>query len=392
MVRTNEKKAPTKQKSMANKGNLEPKKKIEKKIVNTKEKKIAIGKEKPKYIANPRQLHVQNIIFEYQKERRRERYQEKKATLRIEEVKPMVEEIEAEIEETVEKEGQAPLVNRETEPSGNQAQIYRNDDHKTAAEKFDCSKITWGRYIDWDTFTGYDFAGQLSVSSVTHEDIWIMYLAMTGQKFNTAKYIIAKMKLIAKNAESKHPPAYGNIITALFEEKGLWNGRCKDSCKLVKVVPLDTTSLKRMHYAPNGPTWKKKNGEEARENDTDMRIKMLEDTVQTLTKRLEVVEGEVIDLKKQVKGKEAENNEHGEQAAAGTEHVAQDEHAEVAGKGLAMVVYTSPTAGNRIEEANVEDVAESLRSMAHSTAKTKTKATKPNEPAKKTNPTSSKKK
>ncbi|OMO68233.1 interferon-induced GTP-binding protein Mx-like protein [Corchorus capsularis] len=313
-------------------------------------------------------------VTKNEKERRRELYREKRAALRIEEAKYMAEE-DPEIEGTVEEEMPETQADKETateKDTANSVAYLRDAEirflHMVVGNIIDCRNS--------------------SVSSVTHKDIWIMHLAMTGQKFNTAKYIIAKMKLIAKNADStKHPPAYGNIIIALFEEKGLWNGRYKDSCKFVKVVPLDTTSLKRMHYAPGGPTWKKKNGKEARENDADMWINMLEETMQTLTKRLEVVEEEVIVLKKIVKGKEAENNENGEEAAGETEHA--DGHVEVAGKDRALVVYTPPTAGNRIEEIDEEDAAASLRSMAHSTAKTKTKVTKPHQRTKKINPTSS---
>ncbi|OMO53295.1 hypothetical protein CCACVL1_28741 [Corchorus capsularis] len=150
-----------KQKSTANKGKLDQKRKIEKKRVN------ANGKEKPRYIPNPRQPHVQNIVFEYQKAKRRKGYQKQK------EAPPIIEEVdlmdgeEQEVEGTFEEEmsetqaNKGSAVEKYTANSGNQLPIYRNAAHSDIAKSLAKSKIVCGCYINWDDFAGCDFVNEL---------------------------------------------------------------------------------------------------------------------------------------------------------------------------------------------------------------------------------------
>ncbi|OMO88456.1 hypothetical protein COLO4_20248 [Corchorus olitorius] len=110
-----------------------------------------------------------------------------------------------------------------------------------------------------------------SLSTFSQKDLWIMQLALAGAKFNTSMYLISRFKQIARS--EKFHPAYVNVLTDFFKSKQILNERYEQTSRRVEMVPIDSTSLKRMHYEQENTDWRKKdsgegtNASAARESD-----------------------------------------------------------------------------------------------------------------------------
>ncbi|OMO98684.1 hypothetical protein COLO4_13776 [Corchorus olitorius] len=328
-----------KMKSVANKGNLEPKKKIKKKVKIAAKTKGNKGEEK--YVKTTRRRGVY-----------RPRRQKQPAKQR----KPPPEPIAAEEELEAPSEGE-----------------YRKP-----------TEFNWDAAWQLVSGTSEPYKSPSPVSKLMNAEMRLLHI----------------FRQIAKN--KRYPPAYGNVVTEIFKESEFWNERFEQNNRRENLVPINSTSLTRMHYeqGPNN-NWKKKDSDAetstTRENSESIDSKIqkciremvygplrfLQENVQSLTEKVESLTEEVACLQRKVSG----NRDAATGAENGKENEAEEDRNEGASKNpvpsLAMVIYK-------------ENAATSLRSLTkNSTSRgTKIKHTAPRfyTRAKKPKPQTSKKK
>ncbi|OMO64893.1 hypothetical protein COLO4_31705 [Corchorus olitorius] len=318
-----------KMKSVANKGNLEPKKKIKKKTKVASETEEA----SPEPIAAEEELETPSVTLT---------------------TKDLGEFLEIEFEEGEYRKPTDFNWDNAWQLVSGTSELYKSPSpiSKLMNAEMRLLHMVVGNILD---------CREGSLTVVTQEDLWIMHLALSGAKFNTAMYLICRFRQIAKN--KKYPPAYGNVVTEFFKESEFWNERFEQNSRRVNLVPINSTSLTRMQYEQEGPTtWKKKDYEAetstTRENSESLDSKiqkyiremvygplrfLQEKMLQSLTEQVESLTEEVACLQRKVSG----NRDAATGAENGKENEAEEDRNEEASENpvpsLAMMVYKAPT-------------------------------------------------
>ena len=105
-----------------------------------------------------------------------------------------------------------------------------------------------------------------SFNKVTKEDLWMLDMAVRGEKINLGRYIMDKMISTLKQkiaSAKKNPPLHGkvavpyvNILTLIARRMSRWNPRYE----LIKLgVKYDLASVSKMGYHKVNGVWIKKN-------------------------------------------------------------------------------------------------------------------------------------